>query len=115
MLTTLIFIPDLEVQHDALYGLMNITDDPSENFKGRVRQDQEVINMKYRIISESQIIHKIVKFLVKGSSLFHPAIRSLGNISSEGNAECDRQMVEAGIFTQSRLKYVFTNIYCYSC
>jgi hypothetical protein len=116
MLTTLIFIPDPEVQCDALYGIMNLTDDPSEGDKIRQRQDQEVVIQKYRMINESQIIHKLVKFLEKGSPMLHPSLRSLGNISSEGNAECDKQAVEAGIFIQSKQTFnIFTNNCYYSC
>jgi hypothetical protein len=116
MLTTLIFIPDPEVQSDALYGIMNLTDDPSENDKLRKRQLQEVIDQKYRMINDSQIIHKLVKFLEKGSMMLHPSLRSLGNIGSEGNNECCKQMVEAGIFTVGKLTFnIFTNNCHYSC
>lgn len=103
MLTTLIFIPDDEIQSDALYGIMYITDDPNESNKNKMRPDQEIISLKYRLICDSQIIEKIVKFLQKDSCKLHPAIRSLGNISSEGNPMCDKQMVEAGIFAQCKL------------
>lgn len=94
-LSSLIFTIDNETITDAVYGFKHLTE---------VELQPEVEAEKFKWIAEAAIIKKLLTFLKPGDPLLAPAMRTIGNITSDSNPACELQITEGGFFLIGEFK-----------
>lgn len=90
IISTLIFVEDEEIVSDCWYAFKHLTDIEES--------EPDLEKIKLEILSEVEVIGKIVSIIKIGKMWFTPALRVLGNLSASNNTAWDNQILKAGFF-----------------